>query len=534
MRGTRAVTRLVLVLGALGGTIVLGGADEPAGGGCGPGGTTETTVVTTDDEGGANANEQVAGNNDRGGADLSTVVDAWDGDQTLLREAAVDPEGTYFLSSYRGQLVHWRLDSAAFEATCLAAGGMLGSELEHAVRVVPGVDSPSRVGFGAASRRFYVTSSTSALVRAYDPDTLQVLWSTSVDVVGDGGRLYVGSDDRTLVVAGPETAVVLDAASGVPMFDWMRGTLVDVDYAPDGGRVLLTLQETWEWGVPSTRVVVLDVRRGDTSTIEVPNCAANLVVAPGGRRAFLAPTRCGFDTTQIEIDQRPSAIDAPWAYDPVSVIDLEAGTLLRNLPGFGPVALTEDGSLGLAFVNTDHLAEELFDDPAQIPSAAQATYHAMIFDARTLFFDTVPIGDVLPRYALLPDGRVALLDGDRTTTCTQDGVEYLCGNDAWDNRTRVLDLASRRVDELEGPLVSLNQYAVTADAQRVFLLQNQDLYSISLARLTVSRVRTDYRVQTLNLTPDGARLLLLDTDGVLHVFDARAARSLYHVTPPGE
>ena len=535
MRCRRAAARFVSVVGLVGMAVVLGGADEPVGGGCGPGGggtrTEERTTVTVDDEGGANANEQVAGNNDRGGADLSPTWGGSGGSDTLLREAAVDPTGAYFLSSYLGQLVHWRIAAPAFEATVLAAGGLLSDELEHQVRVVPGITSPARIAFGNGVARFYVTSKTSSFVRAFDPDTLTEVWSYDARAQGDGARLYVSPDDRTLVVVGPDSATLLDTGRGLPIADWMRGAIVDVDYTPDGRRVVLTLAEHWELGVPSTHLVLLDTVTATTSTVEVPNCAANLVLTPDGRRAFLAPTRCGFETTTTTVDE-VTVVDEQRGWDPVSVVDLERGVFVKNLPGFGPVALTRDGSLGLAFINTNHLAEELFDHPSQIPSAASATYHAMIFHPDTLEFDTLPIGDVLPRYAMLPDGRVALLDGDRTTTCFQGGVSYACGNDDFDNRTRVLSLASRRIDELEGPLVSLNQYAVTADSERVFVLQSYAVYVLSIPLRAVRRVPVDYSVQTVNVTPDGRRLLLLDLEGVLHVFDAERGVSLYHVAPP--
>ena len=106
--------------------------------------------------------------------------------------------------------------------------------------------------------------------------------------------------------------------------------------------------------------------------IEVPNCSDDIIVPQHGEKALLAPTTCVGEM----------------AYDPISVIDLTAGaeTFVRNLPGFGPVALGPDGTMAVGFLwDAQHcedliaagkadmiaLAREVLDDPNWPLHAAQ-------------------------------------------------------------------------------------------------------------------------------------------------------------------
>ena len=47
--------------------------------------------------------------------------------------------------------------------------------------------------------------------------------------------------------------------------------------------------------------------------------------------------------------------------------------------------------------------------PVDVTSSAER-YHLAFIDVETLVMDTVPVGEDLPRYAVMPDGRSLVLD----------------------------------------------------------------------------------------------------------------------------
>jgi hypothetical protein len=262
-----------------------------------------------------------------------------------------------------------------------------------------------------------------------------------------------------------------------------------VDLVPGQARVLITEGHEWTDAGPSTRLHSLDLTTGEVTRFEVPNCASELVLTPNARFAFLAPTRC--------------------TKDPVSLIDLDANRFVKNLPGFGPVAVAPDGMLAVAFIDATHIEPSLYDDPAKIPPADQGRYHLMLIDTATLDFRTVPLGDSLPRYAITPDGQILLVD---SPSWIQDG------------RLRLLDVAGARLVSLSGTDdVRLESYVITSDAERIYLLYD-GLYRIDVAEARLQRIPLPFTPLNLNLTPDDARLILRESDERMWLYDIERGR----------
>src|SRR5690606_13086866 len=120
----------------------------------------------------------------------------------------------------------------------------------------------------------------------------------------------------------------------------------------DDARLLAVERHSWpaEAEEPTTAVHVIALEGGTSHTLEVPNCSDDIIVPSHGEMALLAPTFCG--------------------KDPISYIDLTPGDekFVKNLPGFGPVAMGPDGSTAVGFLDMNLVDESLFDDPAQIPA----------------------------------------------------------------------------------------------------------------------------------------------------------------------
>jgi hypothetical protein len=232
--------------------------------------------------------------------------------------------------------------------------------------------------------------------------------------------------------------------------------------------------ETHDWSgdTPSTRVTSINLQTGSRVPFDVPNCSDRIVIGGDSKRAFLAPTTC----------QR----------DPVSVIDLTAGSehFERNLPGFGPVALAPDGTLGVAFVDAENIDLSLFDDPGQAPSEDGERYHLMLLDTGNLKYELTPVGDDLPRFAVTPDGNVLLVD-----------AAYV------DDGTRLFDVANRSFKYIQGPKFSLNAFSLSSDSKHAYVLHG-DLLDIDIGGAHANVIEPGFAPTNLNISPDDQLLFL--------------------------
>ena len=323
-------------------------------------------------EGGATFNQKAPGNNDSGGVNLGGYKDP-NGDGR--KDIAVDPQGAYVLARMGDKLV-------------------VGDLVKGAVHTVDAVGIPMRVAFAEKARRFYVVvqGGHPRGVFAVDPKTRKVLWKHDVLDFEGAVRLYPSKDDKFLVVADHKRMRILDTKDGGMRAAFTpKRKIEDVDITPDSSRILVTQEFTRKGGNFNTRISIIEPVEGRSEEISVPNCSSPLVLTKDGSRAFLAPTQCGSD--------------------PVSVIDIKQRKFIKNLPGFGPVALAPGGDTAVAFLDRDSaLDRDLFGDKSQKPSRSSDRYHLMFINTKTLKFTTVEVGDKLPRYAVSRDGKVVLVD----------------------------------------------------------------------------------------------------------------------------
>ncbi len=217
-----------------------------------------------------------------------------------LGNIAVAPTGDYFL----------------FERADKLAVGWVAT---GAVDELP-VSHPARLAFSKQRRFVYVTTKTGKL-QAVDVDARAVAWSATI--AGSYDPMVVASQDDSRVAVGVDVTVELfDAGSGAAITSrLLDGPVVDLEVLPDDERLLVVEAHEWVEDVPSTTLHVIELDDGAARDFEVPNCSDDIIVPKHGKLALLAPTTC--------------------AKDPISTIDLTAGAeqFVRNLPGFGPVAL---------------------------------------------------------------------------------------------------------------------------------------------------------------------------------------------------
>src|SRR6185437_2093068 len=116
--------------------------------------------------------------------------------------------------------------------------------------------------------------------------------------------------------------------------------------------------------------------------VGVPNCTAPIEVLPDASRALLSPTFCEEGKASTSKDQWTNP-------DPVSIIDLPADGphFLKNLPGFGPVAMTPDKTRAVAYLDMQRIDESMFEDKSKIPSKTGPRYHIMTIDPKSLAYE---------------------------------------------------------------------------------------------------------------------------------------------------
>ncbi len=382
-----------------------------------------------------------------------------------LGDIAVAPIGDYVLFKRSEELAVGWLESGAIDGLPVA--------------------KPSRLAFSKLRPVVYVGSEASQQVVAVEVPLRSAKWATATrDASVVGMRLMSSQDDRFVVVAHDFHVDVLLADTGAkgPSFTF-EDKLVDVVILPDSKRALAVETHSFDGDTPTTRVSVLDLETAERRIVSVPNCSDRIAIASEGSHALLAPTTCH--------------------KDPVSVIDLTVGqeSFERNLPGFGPVAVSPDGTTAVAFLDRDAIELELFDDPAQAPVSAVERFHLMLIDTVSLKYEFAALGDSLPRYALTPDGNVLLVDSP------------LKGD-----ATRLFDVASRTFRSIEGPEILLNNFTMSSDSGHVYALMPK-LHDIDIQAGKASVIDPGFVPSNLNISADDKKLFLRKSASEICVFD---------------
>lgn len=400
-----------------------------------------------------------------------------------------------------------------------------------------------RAAWSKRSELAYVVLADRKGVGALDLARASLAWKVVPAFVSTAGATLARlvDDESALVVGDLARVFVIDTKDGD-----VRGTAAvpsgPTDIEPiGGGRALVVGSTRWQDHAPATEVVLVDAATMKTSRVEVPNCAAPIVPTKGGARALLSPTYCE--------EARPANAPATWTNpDPVSVIDVVGGELrfVKNLPGFGPVALSPDGARAVAYLDTKRMDRSMFADPSQIPGSGAPRYHVMVIDPATLAFTLDGVGDVLPRFAMAKSGAGLLVDGTAEAargeayakvTLGAGGVTAEAGGAFGGGRGLFgwFDLGTRKYTAFSGPSASLDRFVQRDDGQ-VFTLRTRadgmggDLFRIDVgARATEDLGRS---LRDVGVRPDGSLVLRIRLEAAVEG-SLKYAQEEYCLSPDG-
>lgn len=437
-------------------------------------------------EGGANANDRSAGGTE--------------GEVLLTGAMTVSPDGRWAMMQRN-------------------TTGVLVNLTNRTTRELP--FQPERFVFSKSQDVGYATQPDGDLV-ALDLQTAQPRWNFA-STTGRVSLLRVADDDHAILVGDAQAVHVLDPSSGQVRGSVAAGYVQFATFLPTRQAALLVGSTTWTDHKPLTPITLLDLAEITAQVIDIPNCESSIVTVPNETRALLSPTFCE--------EGRQSTTTASWTNpDPVSVINIATDNLhfVRNLPGFGPVALSPDGTRAVAYLDTQRMDPSMFDDPSQVPSLDGDRYHLMVIDPKTQGFTLDPIGNALPRFSMTPSGDAMLVDSSSMYTrldpkakaeadvsVDASGVHVKVDADvavfADKAKFGVFDLNTRAFTSFSGPEAPLDRFVQTAGNQVFTLRTRADGLGGDLYRIDVedhATVNLGLHMRDIGLLPDKETLLL--------------------------
>jgi len=449
-------------------------------------------------------------------------------------------------------------------------------------RLFPHVRNIIRINFSPDGSIAYVLNQGGQKVTSIAMDTFEVTGSHSldgvysvIDVAADGTFLFASNVPRTpaemksyLDLEGcepPESYAlpqgadlcrvgVVEFATGYSWSVEMPSAVRDVDYLVGEEDMIVTYGfriDNFEGNRSTVQFYDLETREFER-TLLFPNCADELVIAPGEAQALLSPTFCAFqgaekpdggwqvtDTWAEEVPGQtpppaatvetgyppPAPPDCGCACEPISIIDLKTRTFVRNLPGFGPVALSDDGKTAVGFTRKE-LMEEQWNYYGQ-----NEPYGIVVIDLPTQSWSVVDFGPAKPAYFIAPDNKTAgLYSYQHSCKCVENltnnwdecfGTNYgnckdvccnSCCQETKESRFYWLDLKTLGKKSVVTPTEPMRKYAWDAHGDAIFALWNQQLLRLSFDKELPEPLELSWWPRLIESRPQGDYLLLAPGD----------------------
>ncbi|MBM4373234.1 MAG: hypothetical protein FJ098_16380, partial [Deltaproteobacteria bacterium] len=469
-------------------------------------------------EGGASDDLQRTGRQDRG-RDMGGFW-AWEGRDeagkttweylTFYSQVVLSPDGRFILAmaGVPGPGQGWDAPGRVLVVQPLPVGKP---------RVVPEIRSADRINFSPDGHTAWILAEDAHEVVALDLESFSVKHVyplgkryRSVDVTPDGQYLVLSNlplgDLEEAAYDGDAACwdggshcnrcalALVETSTGKVVHRVFGHRLRDLDYHRPTRRLLVTWGSfDWVEDRNETTVEFLDARSALVeASILFPNCADELVLLPDGSRGLLAPTHC---LKKSELASQ----------DPISVIDLETRSFVKNLPGFGPVTVTPDGAVAVGFTRREVMEEE-WDFHLQ-----QQPVGFIVVDTATLAWRVLDYGTKMPVFTVSPDGSALFVHEEGNST--GDDAE----DQGWDYEAPFfhdfarVDLAdfSRTVIQEVG--LGLERYAWSPDGARLYGLCQGAVFAVDVASGELGTVEWMGH-ELMALRPQGDLLLLASDD----------------------
>ena len=482
---------------------------------------------------GAADSEQSGGRQDRGAdpgkgqvetvADPETGVTVWTYSMKY-GELILSPDGMSLMAN-----VPKPGPDLGFEAPGLVMG--LQPLMAGASQYLPQLQDCLRVNFAPDGAHAYVLGGDASTLFVVDLATYQVVGKHTfpglysvLDVTLDG-RFVVLSNlpttaekvyafDPYALSCAPESGLKLPAGSSlceVAVYDleealgWtleLPHRLRDFDFDPESGEMLFSyaLRKGGVDAVTQSFLLFYNASSGQfTAKLQFENCSDEVVVSSALGLALQSPTACtrplGYDPANPVNDQESAwGGTAPFS-DPISVVDLKKRQFVTNLPGFGPVALTDDGLTAAGFTLQAVMAEE-WDYHGQNDLVG-----IILVDLETLEWEIIDVGTEVPAYTFSPDGKFLYLYSDNPLSNSQLGR---------------MDVLTRKLEWLDGPSVDLEAFVWSPSGDQLFTVSDGTLYQVRADSTVVHELALPVPADRINIRPQGDYILVAPTDSAVY------------------
>ncbi len=393
--------------------------------------------------------------------------------------------------------------------------------------IVSQVQDVRRFNFSPDGTRAYAISKDGREVQVIDLISFKVVQKIQtaapfsvVDVAPDGQRLVLSnlptSDSQEMAYGGghnecePCWPSLLPEGASLCEFETIhlpsgQGTLAtvtwrirDIDFSSVAGELLVTYSN-FIGQDPHAYIEFFSLSTGQSlAKLDFANCADEVVLDPERNLALLAPVDC--------------------IKDPISLIDLKTHQFLGNLPGFGPVVISQNHSLAVGFTVKSVLEEEweYFDQTAE--------YGLIFVDLDTLEYRIADYGDHAPAYTLSPDGRrLYIYEDSYQWRQDKQGKWYKDYDGAGLAQLDLEDLSWKTLGSNE---TRLDRFVWTDDASQMYFLSSGSVFRLDVEAETVEPMPLGIAPELLNLRPQQDYLLLGESDQPIFYLVDRTNSSL--------
>jgi hypothetical protein len=267
-------------------------------------------------------------------------------------------------------------------------------------------------------------------------------------------------------------------------------------------------------GLPETRVYWMNPVSGLVEDeVAFPNCPADLQVQPQGSLLLMSPNVCFLHSVTLA---PPPVAEGPseeweeeweewedeeewddWDSDPVSIVELTTREYVGKLPGFGPLALSPDGTTAVGFSRQQALMK-------QWNMFQQSAHGLLLIRLSDLYWKFLEHGTGEPDFSFAAGGK--LLIHDRA-----DGVDRLLK----------MSLETEGVEEFSGPPTTLDESSFAPDGTVLYTILGGEVLRVEVGANAISTIATPTAVAQIFARPQGDLVVAAGAAStILHLLDA--------------
>jgi len=307
---------------------------------------------------------------------------------------------------------------------------------------------------------------------------------------------------------------VVDLAADVAHEQPFPFAIRSIAFSPVDGAVLVGAGWWQANGLPETRVYWMNPVSGLVEDeVAFPNCAADLQVQPQGTLLLMSPNVCFLHSVTLApppVQEEPTEDWEEeweewedeedwdeWDSDPVSIVELETREYVGKLPGFGPLALSPDGTTAIGFSRQQALMK-------QWNMFQQQPHGLLLIRLTDLYWKFLEHGSAEPDFTFASSGELLIHD-----------------REAGDDRLLKMSLETESVEEFSGPPATLEESSFAPEGMVLYTVFDGDVQRVEVSAKAISTLATPTTVAQIFARPQGDLIIAAGAEpATLHLLDA--------------